>query len=253
MHIGHWRSLAVETKPIAFTLPTSGWAFTDIGGTGVSGRVGVAVPLPSRRAGASTRPPANHGISLIFCPPGRGPCPSAYAPLIWPNPTTRENDAQGLETLTELITAYNKEMSNDFPHCNPQRRSSVEYRIHGGRAHYQIMTAHRRSHGAVARHHGRSRRASHSDADLLGALILKSATYQADHAGYGDRHLYDAAMLASLITDPDAETRRLHSHTDRRRIKLPYDMLTDESPYWNNLDEQHRRTGFDAIETLADW
>ena len=34
---------------------------------------------------------------------------------------------------------------------------------------------------------------------------------------------------------------------------LPYDMLTDESPYWNNLDEQHRRTGFDAIETLADW
>ena len=68
-----------------------------------------------------------------------------------------------------------------------------------------------------------------TDADLLGALILKS------------------------ITDPDAETRRLHSHTDRRRIKLPYDMLTDESPYWNNLDEQHRRTGFDAIETLADW
>lgn len=92
-----------------------------------------------------------------------------------------------------------------------------------------------------------------TDADLLGALILKSAAYQADHAGYGDRHLYDAAMLASLITDPDAETQRLHSHTDRRRTKLLYDMLTDESPYWNNLDEQHRRTGLDAIETLADW
>lgn len=92
-----------------------------------------------------------------------------------------------------------------------------------------------------------------TDADLLGALILKSATYQADHAGYGDRHLYDAAMPASLISDPDAETYRLHSHTDRRRIKLPYDMLTDESPYRNNLDEQHRRTGLDAIETLADW
>ena len=45
-----------------------------------------------------------------------------------------------------------------------------------------------------------------TDADLLGALILKSATYQADHAGYGDRHLYDAAMPASLISDPDAET-----------------------------------------------
>lgn len=183
MHIGHWRSLTVETKPIAFTLPTSGWAFTDIGGTGVSGRVGVAVPLPSRRAGASTRPPANHGISLIFCPPGRGPCPSAYAPLIWPNPTTRENDAQGSKPLQNSSRHTTRKMDNDSPHCNPQRRSSVEYRIHGGRAHYQIMTAHRRSHGAVARHHGRSRRASHSDADLLGALILKSATYQADHAG----------------------------------------------------------------------
>lgn len=41
--------------------------------------------------------------------------------------------------------------------------------------------------------------------DLLGALILKSAAYSADHAGYGDRHLYDAAMLVSLIPDPDAE------------------------------------------------
>ena len=92
-----------------------------------------------------------------------------------------------------------------------------------------------------------------TDADLLGALILKSAAYQADHAGYGDRHLYDAAMLASLITDPDAETQRLPRHTDRRRIKLLYDMLTDESPYWNDLDEQHRRTGLDAIEALADW
>ena len=92
-----------------------------------------------------------------------------------------------------------------------------------------------------------------TDADLLGAVIVKSATNKADHDGYGDRHLYDAPMPASLISDPDAETRRLHSHTDRRRIKLPYDMLTDESPYWNNLDEQHRRTGLDAIETLADW
>lgn len=92
-----------------------------------------------------------------------------------------------------------------------------------------------------------------TDANLLGALILKSAAYQADHAGYGNRHLHDAAMLASLITDPDAGTQRLHSHTDRRRIKLLYDMLTDESPYWNNLDEQHRRTGLDAIEALADW
>lgn len=75
VHIGHWRSLAVETKPIVFTLPTSGWAFTDIGGTGVSGRVGVAVPLPSRRAGASTRPPAESRHLADFLPAGQGPMP----------------------------------------------------------------------------------------------------------------------------------------------------------------------------------
>lgn len=89
--------------------------------------------------------------------------------------------------------------------------------------------------------------------DLLGALILKSAAYSADHAGYGDRHLYDAAMLVSLIPDPDAELERLHSSTDRKRIKLLHDKLTEESPYWNNLDAAHRQDGLDTIETLASW
>ena len=45
-----------------------------------------------------------------------------------------------------------------------------------------------------------------TDADLLGALILKSDTHQPYHAVYGDRHLYYAAMPASQISDPDAET-----------------------------------------------
>lgn len=89
--------------------------------------------------------------------------------------------------------------------------------------------------------------------DLLGALILKSAAYDADHAGYGDRHLYDAAMLASLIVDPDAECKRLHSTTDRRRIKLLHEKLTEDSPYWGNLDEQHHQDGLDTIEMLATW
>ena len=89
--------------------------------------------------------------------------------------------------------------------------------------------------------------------DLLGALIVKSAAYSADHAGYGDRHLYDAAMLASLIPDPDAELARLHSGTDRKRIKLLHELLTKDSPYWDNLDEPHRQDGLDTVETLATW
>ena len=89
--------------------------------------------------------------------------------------------------------------------------------------------------------------------DLLGALILKSAAYSVDHAGYGERHLYDAAMLASLLSNPDAEIARLHSSADRKRIKLLHDKLTEDSLYWNNLDESHRQDGLDAIETLAAW
>lgn len=75
--------------------------------------------------------------------------------------------------------------------------------------------------------------------DLLGALILKSAAYGADHAGYGDRHLYDAATLASLIPDPDAELARLHSGTDRKRIKLLRDKLTEDSPYTGTTSTKH--------------
>ena len=42
-----------------------------------------------------------------------------------------------------------------------------------------------------------------TDADLLGALILKSAAYQADHAGYGDRHLMPKLgdYIATRIAD----------------------------------------------------
>jgi hypothetical protein len=89
--------------------------------------------------------------------------------------------------------------------------------------------------------------------DLLGALMLKSAAFAADHAGYGERHLYDAAMLASLIDDPDAEKTHLHSRTDRKRIKLLREQMTENSPYWERLDEVHRQNGLDTIEVLSEW
>lgn len=81
-----------------------------------------------------------------------------------------------------------------------------------------------------------------TDADLLGALILKSAAYQADHAGYGDRHLYDAAMLASLITDPDAElgdyiATRIADVSSSRTTCSPMNHLTGTT-LTNNIAEQ---------------
>jgi hypothetical protein len=89
--------------------------------------------------------------------------------------------------------------------------------------------------------------------DLLGALILKAAAYEVDKAGFGERHLYDAALLASLITDPDHETARLHSKNDRKRLQALKQHLTPDSEYWNSLDEAHRVNGLDAVETLAAW
>lgn len=41
-----------------------------------------------------------------------------------------------------------------------------------------------------------------TDADLLGALILKSATYQADHAGYGDRVWFLVVFSTAGNLDP---------------------------------------------------
>lgn len=89
--------------------------------------------------------------------------------------------------------------------------------------------------------------------DLLGALMLKSATFTVDHAGFGERHLYDAAMLASLMKDPDAERSRLHSKTDRKRLRTLSRLLREDSPYWDRLDRSHRQNGLDAMQVLASW
>lgn len=89
--------------------------------------------------------------------------------------------------------------------------------------------------------------------DLLGALMLKSAAYSVDHAGFGERHLYDAAMLVSLMGDPDAERSRLHSKTDRKRMRTLFRLLREDSPYWDRLDREHKQSGLDAIQVLASW
>ena len=81
-----------------------------------------------------------------------------------------------------------------------------------------------------------------TDADLLGALILKSAAYQADHAGYGDRHLYDAAMLApsSPTLMPklgDYIATRIADVSSSRTTCSPMNHLTGTT-LTNNIAEQ---------------
>lgn len=57
--------------------------------------------------------------------------------------------------------------------------------------------------------------------------------------------------LRPSLTIP--ELKRLHSRTDRKRIRLLHDMLTEGSPYWDGLDDVHRQDGLDVIEILAAW
>lgn len=87
--------------------------------------------------------------------------------------------------------------------------------------------------------------------DLLGALILKSAAYNADNMGDREKHLYDAALIASLIDDPDFETKRLHSKNDYKRLRFLKSKLTKDSIYWDTLDAEHKLNGLDVIDTLV--
>lgn len=87
--------------------------------------------------------------------------------------------------------------------------------------------------------------------DLLGALVLKAAAYESDHTDVRVRHLYDAALIASLIDDPDMQYKRLHSKNDHRRLRLLQQQLTLDSGYWQLLNMEHTRNGLDTLKVLA--
>lgn len=63
--------------------------------------------------------------------------------------------------------------------------------------------------------------------DLLGAIMLKSAAWTVDKTAARDRHLRDAALLLSLMDEPESQLERLHSVNDRRRVILLHDELTE--------------------------
>ena len=76
-----------------------------------------------------------------------------------------------------------------------------------------------------------------TDADLLGALILKSAAYQADHAGYGDRHLYDASSPTLMPKLGDYIATRIADVSSSRTTCSPMNHLTGTT-LTNNIAEQ---------------
>ena len=57
--------------------------------------------------------------------------------------------------------------------------------------------------------------------------MLKSAAWTVDKTAARDRHLRDAALLLSLMDEPESQLERLHSVNDRRRVILLHDELTE--------------------------
>ncbi|MEE8726815.1 MAG: hypothetical protein SOI04_04605 [Bifidobacterium thermacidophilum] len=78
--------------------------------------------------------------------------------------------------------------------------------------------------------------------DVLGALLMKIASWRETHQGDRSRHLYDAALLASMIDDPRKELLRLdcHSPSDRRNIKTLTEQLAgdDADDYFDPLSPE---------------
>jgi hypothetical protein len=77
--------------------------------------------------------------------------------------------------------------------------------------------------------------------DVLGALVLKAAAWQADLRDRG-RHADDAALLTSLMKDP-LGTRTELKGSDRRRLRQIDQVLADaRAPHWRVLGDR----AFDA-------
>jgi len=86
--------------------------------------------------------------------------------------------------------------------------------------------------------------------DLLGALVLKSAAYSADNRDRG-RHLDDAALLASLITDVASECDRLRG-SDKKRLRSTWAALENPNhSAWLNLPDANRVRGHDVLRILT--
>lgn len=86
--------------------------------------------------------------------------------------------------------------------------------------------------------------------DVLGALILKAAAHAADRRDR-DRHLRDAALLASLITDHATELARLRGSDGKRLRHLRGALADTAADAWLLLPDDARQRGQDTLRILA--
>lgn len=80
--------------------------------------------------------------------------------------------------------------------------------------------------------------------------MLKGAAYREDTKDR-DRHLEDAALLSTIISDPLALVVELQG-SDRSRIIGLYKQLSNlNHPAWALIEEDRRRDGLYALDILS--
>lgn len=91
--------------------------------------------------------------------------------------------------------------------------------------------------------------------DILGALLMKAASWREAKQGDYSRHLLDAALLASLIEDPVAQLVRLdnRSRSDRKNVRTLHDALlaADADFAYRQLDAEHETNAKFVLEVLS--
>lgn len=87
--------------------------------------------------------------------------------------------------------------------------------------------------------------------DLLGALVLKGAAHKADNLN-PDRHLADAALLASIIADHKAERARFQGSDKKRLSHLARELADPNHEAWLVLPADAQQRGQDALRILTD-
>lgn len=92
--------------------------------------------------------------------------------------------------------------------------------------------------------------------DPLGALLAKAAAWREVGGDAKERHLMDAALLASLIDNPDAATARIDpsSRSDRRNVTtLAQELLgPNGNDYMDFLTDEQRMKAIICVELLAE-
>lgn len=87
--------------------------------------------------------------------------------------------------------------------------------------------------------------------DLLAALVLKGAAHKADSLN-PERHLADAALLASSITDHKAERERLQGSDKKRLLHLARELADPTHEAWLVLPPDAQQRGQDSLRILTD-